>query len=370
VTWLDWVLGCVVGAVAQLEVWLSFPAHARYACAAAAVVAALAVVSRRWLPARSAAVALVSTTFVSWVTAGAEGVWPLVVGMLVLYAAGRYAATPSAVAVLMMALTLNVVPGAAEGSNSASNSVWEFLGNYAFVAVLMIGMPWGAGAALRRRERVAGQMVAEAAEHERMRIARELHDVVGHSLGVIAVQAGAERATLPADAPTSTRETLSTIEHTTREALAEMRRLVAVLRQKDAGCDPRGPQPRLAEVEILVNQARAAGLATELSVDGDQADLSAGVELAAYRVVQEALTNAVRHSGGTRASVRIDYQGAELVVEITDNGTTTTAGAGRIGFGLVGMRERVALYGGSLVVSPRADRGFVVCARLPYNVGP
>ena len=245
-----------------------FPPPARYACAAAAAVAALAVVSRRWLPARSAAVALVSTTFVSWVTAGAEGLWPLFVGMLVLYAAGRYSATPSAVAVLVMALTLSVVPGTQERN---SNSVWEFLANYAFVAVLMIGMPWAAGAALRRRERVAGQMVAAAAEHERMRIARELHDVVGHSLGVIAVQAGAERATLPADAPTSTRETLSTIERTTREALAEMRRLVAVLRHPDAGSGPPGPQPRLAEVETLVNQARAAGLATELSVEGDRA---------------------------------------------------------------------------------------------------
>ena len=267
VTWLDWALGCVVGAGAQLEVWLSVPPPARYACAAAAAVAALAVVSRRWLPVPSAAVTLVSTTFVSWVTAGSEGLWPIFVGMLVLYAAGRYSATPSAVAVLVMALTLGVVPGTQEDSNS----VWQFLANYAFVAVLMIGMPWAAGAALRRRERVAGQMVAAAAEHERMRIARELHDVVGHSLSVIAVQAGAERATLPADAPTSTRETLSTIERTTREALAEMRRLVAVLRHPDAGSDPPGPQPRLAEVETLVSQARAAGLATELSVEGDRA---------------------------------------------------------------------------------------------------
>jgi signal transduction histidine kinase len=215
-----------------------------------------------------------------------------------------------------------------------------------------------ASVAERERELVAREAVVE----ERARIARELHDVIAHNVSMMVVQAGAERRTL-ADQSGTTKEVLSTIEEIGRGALTEMRRLVGMLRA-DAD-DPLTPQPGLADLETLVGQVREAGLPVELHVEGDRRQLPAGVELSAYRIVQEALTNAIKHAGDAQAEVRVSYGPDTLELEILDDGAGTPVRVTGQGHGLVGMRERVALYGGQLQTGRAESGGFTVRVLLP-----
>ncbi|MBA2461431.1 MAG: sensor histidine kinase [Actinobacteria bacterium] len=203
-----------------------------------------------------------------------------------------------------------------------------------------------------------------AIEHERVRIAREVHDVVAHSVSVMVVQAGAERMTLGEDRP-ATREVLLAIERTGREALVEMRRLVGVLRRGDERPEL-APQPSLARVDELVEHVRRAGLPVELTVEGVAVDLAPGVDVSAFRIVQEALTNALKHADRAPTSVVIRYRDRLLEIEVADEGTGDAVRNGG-GHGLVGMRERIALYGGELDAGPRAGGGYAVRARLPLD---
>jgi len=208
------------------------------------------------------------------------------------------------------------------------------------------------------REAAAGLAVAE----ERRRIARELHDVVAHSLSVIVLQAGAERRDLAAEHPTSA-ATLETIETTARSALAEMRRLLGVLRDPDESLSL-APPPGLSRLPELAAQVREAGLSVSLEITGDQQPLPTGFDLSCYRIVQESLTNALRHGGATRATVTVQHRRGEVRLEVLDDGTATP-GQDHPGHGLVGMRERAALFGGQLSAG-RLDRGgWQVRARLP-----
>jgi signal transduction histidine kinase len=210
------------------------------------------------------------------------------------------------------------------------------------------------------RRAAAERAVAE----ERQRIARELHDVVAHSVSVMTVQAGAVRRLLH---PEQERERLAleTIEATGREALTEMRRLVGLLR--DQGAMPEfAPQPSMRAVDVLVGTVREAGLPVELAVVGAPVELPPGVDLAAYRVIQEALTNALKYAGPASAWVTVRWKEGELEVEIANDGRSELAGDGS-GHGLVGLRERVSLVGGSIESGPRDGGGFVVKAHLPYR---
>jgi signal transduction histidine kinase len=355
-------LGVAFLVLAQVEVWTSAAASARVAAAVCATVVGVALMWRRVFPAASAAVALTGIVVVDALSSS-EGEWWIVGLIFAMYSAGRYASTPRAAALLAGGLAVDAVTVLGEDNSSLG----EFLLNYVFIAVLMVAGPWIAGFMLHRREQQSFELAAAAVGDERLRIARELHDVVGHSLGVIAVQAGAERATLPGDAPASTRETLATIEQTTREALAEMRRLLSVMRGADGVAEPLAPQPTLAQVDGILEAARLAGLNADLHVEGDPVALSPGVDLAAYRIVQEAVTNAVRHSRGTHATITIRYLADELQLEVRDNGKPApTPQHG--GYGLAGMRERAGLYGGT--VATRQDHGgFVVTAILPHKSG-
>ncbi len=215
-----------------------------------------------------------------------------------------------------------------------------------------------ASVAERERELAAREAVVE----ERARIARELHDVIAHSVSMMVVQAGAERRTLR-DASEPTKEVLATIEEIGRGALTEMRRLVGMLRS-DAD-DLLAPQPGLEDLEMLVRQVREAGLPVELRVEGDRRKLPAGVELSAYRIVQEALTNAIKHAGEAQAEVQVRYGTETLELVIVDDGPGTPAPAPGQGHGLVGMRERVALYGGQLQTGRAESGGFTVRVLLP-----
>jgi signal transduction histidine kinase len=202
---------------------------------------------------------------------------------------------------------------------------------------------------------------------ERMRIARELHDVVAHSMSVITVQA-AFGALVVGDESPDARAALTAIESTGRQTLTELRALVGVLRTAESGetigSSDLAPAPSLADLGSLIEQTARAGVAVDLTVSGPQRPLPAGIELSAYRIVQESLTNVVRHAATTTAQARIAYSATGLTIEVTDDGrhSATTEPAGH---GLIGMRERVRLYGGSMQAGPGSGGGFRVLVTLP-----
>ncbi|WP_246159196.1 sensor histidine kinase [Catellatospora sichuanensis] len=229
-------------------------------------------------------------------------------------------------------------------------------------------------AAEANQQALAEQAVAE----ERRRIARELHDVVAHHVSVIGVMSTGARRMLHRD-PAAADEALATIEQTSRTTLRELRRLLFVLRSEGApgdDADGRSPQPSLSALRSLVEQVCEAGLSTSLRVDGELGEVDPGVALTVYRIVQEALTNALKHAGPARAEVRLTVNGRLLTIEVFDTGRgpyARTLSADGItigavtGHGLLGMRERVAVYGGTLRTGPRPGGGFRVHARIPIE---
>ncbi|MFG2136520.1 sensor histidine kinase [Streptomyces sp. NPDC048650] len=226
-----------------------------------------------------------------------------------------------------------------------------------------------------RRERLARvraeRAVAERrrADEERLRIARELHDVLAHSISVINVQAGVGLALLDSD-PEQARAALTTIKAASKEALGEVRQVLDTLRTR--GDAPRSPAPGLDRLPELTEQAGGAGLAVDITTEGDRAALPPGTDLAAFRIVQEALTNIVRHSGSRTARVRLRHTRAALEIRVDDDGpaTAVTGDPAGGGNGLVGMRERAAALGGTVEAGPRPDGGFRVLARIPLAGAP
>jgi signal transduction histidine kinase len=214
------------------------------------------------------------------------------------------------------------------------------------------------------REELARRAVVE----ERLRLARELHDVVAHAMSVIAVQSGVG-AHVANTQPKEAAKALAAIEATSRAALTELRRLLGVLRQEDEPQGDLAPVPGLADLDVLLAEVSKAGLAVKLQVNGIRPPLPAGVDLSAYRIVQEALTNVVKHAGPARAQVVVGYGDQDVTVEVIDDGrgAVTSVSDGRVGtgHGLIGMRERVQAFGGDLEAGPRPGGGFRVAARLP-----
>jgi len=252
--------------------------------------------------------------------------------------------------------------------------IWMGIDDFLF-PVVVFGGAWVAGRLVRQRQVYADAVEQRAAAlerereaseravaaEERARIARELHDLLSHSVSVMVVQAAAERSALGSDRAAPA-EALEAIERTGRQALAEMRRLFTLLRS--GAPSDLAPQPTLAELDALVDQVREAGLPVDLRIEGEPDGVSPGVALCAYRIVQEALTNVIKHAGPARASVLVRYSSDSLELEVTDDGRGTPNGSG-LGHGLTGMRERVALYGGDLDAATRNGGGFAVRARLP-----
>ncbi|TDE57586.1 sensor histidine kinase [Nonomuraea mesophila] len=213
-----------------------------------------------------------------------------------------------------------------------------------------------------RAERERDQQARMAAAAERARIARELHDVVAHNVSVMVVQADGAGYALDHD-PEQARQAVTTISRTGRVALAEMRRLVGVLRENENPDTDYTPQPGLDQLEKMV---RESAVPTRLRVEGAPTDLPEGQQLAVYRIVQEALTNALKHGGpGVRADVEIDFTGPDVLVRVTDDGRGAAAPRSAGGHGLIGMRERVGMYGGDVSAGPLRGGGFEVLARLP-----
>jgi signal transduction histidine kinase len=240
------------------------------------------------------------------------------------------------------------------------------------------GISWVAGFALRERaeqaeaaevratqaerEREAAARVAVA--EERARIARELHDIVAHAVSVMVLQVGAVRHKLP-DALAEDRDALRSVERAGRTALAEMRRLLAAIRP-DGDEAELVPQPGLDGLDSLLEEIERAGLPVELHVDGEAFPLPRGVELSAYRIVQEGLTNALKHAGASDADVTVRYRPDELEIEVRDNGQGSATSDG-LGHGLVGVRERVKIYGGEMTAGRATEGGFVLSTRLPVS---
>jgi signal transduction histidine kinase len=221
-------------------------------------------------------------------------------------------------------------------------------------------------------EREQADALRRAAEYERARIARELHDVVTHNVSVMVIQAGAARKVMDAN-PAEAREALLAVEAGGRAAMTELRHVMGLLTMDSDGSDPTAttdltPQPGLDRLDALVQRVRDIGVPVELSTIGQPRPLPSGVELTAYRVVQEALTNTVKHAAGSAATVSVEYGTDELRVEVTDTGGTPAASAATGNrHGLVGLRERLALYGGTLSTGPRLSGGYRVTALIPLE---
>jgi signal transduction histidine kinase len=251
-------------------------------------------------------------------------------------------------------------------------------------SVLPIAIGWTIGYAIRQQRLYAAQMreraereaqdrlteARQAMSEERLRIARELHDMVAHTLSVIAVQAGVANH-VAGQHPDEAQRALTSIEQTSRDALREMRALLGVLRED--GDAPRQPSvhptpiPGLADLAALAERSAETGLRVDLEITGERPEVAAGVQLAVYRVVQEALTNVIKHAATDHARVNIDYRDNAVTVEVTDHGT----GGGTVapGHGIAGMRERAGMYGGHVDAGPRTGGGFQVHATFPLNAG-
>ncbi|MFJ8579824.1 sensor histidine kinase [Micromonospora sp. NPDC093277] len=338
---------------ADVPAWVSIPLMV--------VVGAPVAVRRRW----PGPVFLV--VFAASVAATAAGVLadPFVVAAFALYPVardGRCAWVPTPVVGAVAATVL--LGGSVAGTPYHS---WQRLGVVVLGAGFLAGA-WTTGRLVRARRadaaRSAAELAGRAVAEERLRIARELHDVVAHGMSLIAVKAGTANHVFSVR-PDEAQQALRVIESTSRSALAEMRHLLGVLRSDTDGAEL-APAPGLAALPTLVERAEQAGVPVELDVR-DAHELPEGVALSVYRIVQEALTNVVRHAAPARCRVSIVARDGEVRVEVTDDGPGTRMPPPNrhAGHGLIGMRERVLMYGGSFHAGPRPEGGFGVAARLP-----
>jgi len=238
------------------------------------------------------------------------------------------------------------------------------LSSFLFSAGLVALSPWLAGRVTRSRKLRAVAMERAAASEERQRLARELHDVVAHGVVLMVLQAQGARRILDQD-PVRVRDALEAIEETGKTALEEIRGSLGILREENARADL-VPQPTLGDLAALIEDMRRAGLAVDLHVEGDARAIPDGIDRSAYRIIQEALTNTIKHAGLVRTRVTVAYGTDDLRLEIIDDGPGQS-GSGDGGQGLVGMRERVRVYGGELEAHARNGRGFVVRARIPLG---
>ena len=289
----------------------------------------------------------------------------LLIGIFSVALYGR--TTPVAVGGGLMAIAAMAV-----ALNSPYNSGTPSAGNMAILVFFCAGT-WAAGWLVRRRAEQARLAVAESGElartavgEERARIARELHDVVAHSVSIIAVQAGAAEQLIDSD-PEQARRHVNAVRRTAREAMSEMRRLLGVLRADETRYSP---TPGLSRLDDLVEEVRTAGVPVELAEHGERAQLTPGVDLVAYRVVQESLTNVRKHAPDAATTVTLTYRPRELEVEIANAASSSrpsTNGQRGGGHGVIGMRERVALFGGRFQAAPTDEGGFRVHALLPLE---
>ena len=309
---------------------------------------------RRKRPVAVALVVFAAAALQELLTTPPQGLSAVLALLVASYSVAAHSDKRGAVVALVAALALTTIVG-------------DNAGDAAFAAVLL-GGAWAIGRIVSRQNMLLAALASEqeareraAAAEERARLARELHDVVAHSVSTMVVQAEAGEALLERDLERA-RDSFVSIMDSGRLALAELRRMLGLLRSAD-GDGPLGPQPGLLHLQALVEQVGAVGLPVELVIEGDPRPLAAGVDLSAYRIVQEALTNTLKHALPARARVTVRYRHDSVELEVVDDGSAPGNGSPR-GHGIAGMRERALLFGGTLE-TVRAEGGFAVRARLP-----
>ncbi len=373
----DWLLAAVLAISAQYEVWAAAgPLAQRVGGAVLLLAATVPLVWRRSAPLEVvvtiAAALLVGGLLFDGYQASFQGFLASIVALYTVAAYGERRDRiigAAAVAVSLAGFQLAEV--------LRGNDVGEMPGIWlpylvAFALGRVRGWQLGESKRLRRRaeelERERDEKARLAVAEERARIARELHDIISHAISVMIVQARVGRRRLDGETVPPPRESFDTIEDTGRQALSEMRRLVGLLRTEEQQ-PALDAHPGLGQLDELVAQISAAGLPVELSIDGEPRELPPGIDLSSYRIVQEALTNALKHAGPAAAQVVIAYRDDEIDIKVTDTGAGPGDGGGG-GHGLAGMHERVSLYGGQIEAGPQRGGGFTVRARLPLRWAP
>jgi signal transduction histidine kinase len=358
----DVALAAVIAGLSLMDVWapLSFVTreYHRVLLSLAFVAMSLALVWRRRAPLVVLAFVFTSGSLLYLAIGAPEALGTFLPQLAAIYAVGRYAEPRALVLAAPVALLGTAIHEVKDPNFTLSGPAIFFWA--------LLAAAWPVGHAFRRRalavEELQRVRQADIAA-ERIRIARELHDVVGHGISIVVLQVVAALGMLESGDHELARGRLLATERSARDTLAEMRRLLELLDEHDA---PLAPQPGLTDLERLISEGRDAGVDVDLEATGEPIELPAGLELAAYRVVQEALTNVIKHARPCRALVRVAYGTDQLAVEVLDEGAVV-ASSPIGGRGLAGMRERVALYDGVLEVGPRAGGGFAVRARFPVT---
>ncbi len=346
-----------LGVAAQLEVWIWWVEDEqgpRWLAAVALLLMSVALVWRRRAP--LPALFAICAVYAAWsvVDAPAGSLMPFVILLVGVFGAAQRESQGRALVGGVAGLAAIWVEIAVTDND---------LANYAFTGFFVVAA-WLAGRGFRTRELGQVESAREAAAEERARIARELHDVVAHNVSVMVIQAQAAQQSTESESPAG--RALTSIESAGQDALTEMRRLLGLLRREDEEL-ALAPQPSIRHIERLAESVRQAGLPVEVEVTGKPVALPPGVDVSAYRIVQEALTNALKHAGPARARVLVRYGPSELDLEISDDGMATGTAPNGGGHGLVGMRERARVYGGVVETGSRPDGGYAVRVRLPLK---
>jgi signal transduction histidine kinase len=363
----DLAVAVALAVLGELDVWFGFWLGIRAVNALVVPVMALSLAWRRRRPLVTLSTVMGGVVLLSLAFGGSETSTLVFIAVVAVYSAAAHLSDRELpVAVVLMVAAVAVHDLRDPQIRNFGDAIWTTI---LWTLTFLVGLGMRSrqaqtraleseAEALRKERETVG---IEAAAEERRRIARELHDIISHSLGVMVLQAGAAEQVLERD-PTRARDALKSIRSSGIAAIAEMGALLGLVRG-DAEAS-REPQPTLADIAVLVATTRATGLAVDLTIDGDRRALPAALELSAYRIVQEGLTNALKHAGPVPTHVIVSYRTDELAIEVTDEGGSTGDGLGS-GRGLAGIRERVSVFGGRLQAGPRPSGGWTLRAAFP-----
>ena len=373
----DALLAGGIAVAAQVETWGSDTFTAKIPMALLALAITVPVAWRRRAPIAVLGIGLLSGIAFGQQWPTVEPIYQIIALLVVCYSVGAYASLAAGLASVVVVVALYVTGAILDEFRNpgqhgpADVGMLAFLVTGAWLVGRLVERRAGQAAKMTERaerlERDREQQEAAALARERARIARELHDVIAHSVSVMVIQAGAAEQLLTSNPPQA-RESLQSVQELGRSTVDELRRMLGILRE-DRHEVQLQPQPGMAGLPGLIRQLREAGLPVELRVEGDEVALPPGIDLSAFRIVQEALTNTLKHAQPARACVVVRYSTGVLNLEIVDDGAPRTHGGDGHGHGLVGMRERTALYGGVFVAGPRPGGGYAVHARIPVERG-